>query len=75
MNKLTELELEQLKEAGIKYVTYTDEGVTKVTVTRLIDNTKGKHLVIRCNYTGFDSIEIVSIQRSKSVRIYHDQAK
>ena len=69
MDKLTERELACVNDAGIKHVTYTDDGITKDTVTRLLCHDKGGHFVLRCNYTSFNSIEIVSIERSKSIRI------
>ena len=69
MNRLTEKELETLYKAGILNVTYTDNGITDDTVTRLLTNDTGGHFTLRCNYVNDNSIEIVSIERSKTIRL------
>lgn len=68
-DKLNAIELNTLCNAGITSVTYTDAGITEDTVTRLLLNDKGGHFVLRCNYLDDESIEVVSLERSKTIRI------
>lgn len=62
MERLTDDELKACKEGGIKNISYTDEGITEKTVSRVL-MFKDSRTIIRCNYSDCDTIEIVEIKR------------
>lgn len=62
MEQLTEVELQAVKDCGIKKISYTDEGITEKTVSREI-MADCRQTIIRCNYLDDETIEIVEIKR------------